>query len=258
MNVSEYSCGYLESREVLNSTSNSSRHLECLPNTENSSSSLSSSTKLSQLSLRNVLPVFHADDAGEADRQISFWNEAATKLESVTLSMLILRLAITANILSIVFNATIFLVLLIVEKLRTAQLLPVMFQSVLDLLFTGVVPLFANTLGYWLYTNTARVEKLHDMFFDDGGPELMRALICKIFIFCDAIVKGSTGLNICVLALFRYICVCHPFETERLNVLANVRTSATEMLFPKFEPKVNRFKTFETCLEAQKALFLKI
>ena len=240
MNVSEISCGYSEPAEALNSTSNSLSRLECLQNAENSSSSLTSST---QPPLGDFITVIYTDEYGDFDQQITFWNEAASKLESVSFSMLILRLAITANILSIVFNGTIFLVLLFVEKLRTAQLLPVMFQSVLDLLFTGVVPLFANTLGYWLYTNTARVEKLHDIFFDDGGPELMRALICKIFIFCDAIVKGSTGLNICVLALFRYICVCHPFEMERLNVMANVHTSATEMLFPESEAKENRSKT---------------
>ena len=125
--------------------------------------------------------------------------------------------AIGGNLVGMVLNAAIALILMLSKTLRTAQMFPIFIQSILDFFSTGLIPLLANIVLVWILTNHSNLYRVYFLVF--GKPEFIanvaadaKQKLCYIFVICDAIVKGSTGLTVTAVAFIRFLSVCYPFK----------------------------------------------
>ena len=125
--------------------------------------------------------------------------------------------AIAGNLVGMILNAVIALILILSNSLRTAQMLPILIQSILDFFSTGLIPLLANIALVWVVTNHSYLYRVYFIVF--GKPEFTafvaadtKQKLCYVFVICNAIVRGSTGLTVTAVAFIRFLSVCYPFK----------------------------------------------
>ena len=125
--------------------------------------------------------------------------------------------AIAGNLVGMILNAAIALILMLSKTLRTAQMFPILIQSILDFFSTGLIPFLANTVLVWVLTNHSNLYRVYSFVF--GRREVIMEVafytkqkLCYVFVICDSIVKGSTGLTVTAVAFIRFLSVCYPFK----------------------------------------------
>ena len=125
--------------------------------------------------------------------------------------------AIAGNSVGMMLNAAIALILILSKTLRTAQMFPILVQSILDFFSTGIIPLLANIVLVWILINHSNLYRVYFLVF--GKPEFIanvsvdaKQKLCYVFVICDAIVRGSTGLTVTAVAFIRFMSVCYPFK----------------------------------------------
>ena len=128
------------------------------------------------------------DASDERDRLLSEY------VNNESFNLKVTRLGLAGNIFSMILNGVVSYALLTKEELKTVQLFPVLFQSLLDFVFTGCLPAVANCIF------------LHEILKGSNyifALTTRRLQICKIFTVCDGVALGSNGITITVVAFVR-------------------------------------------------------
>ena len=166
--------------------------------------------------------IFKADDWGKVETNENLQTFMLEPTWGLTQSGDVLIWALCGNVLGSLLNLLIVLVIVKHEELRTSQLFPVVFQSVIDIVATGILPAIVNSATYILIENeTSFLHKLADKIFetnfivtDSWASSQFVPMFCKVYFVCDTITICSSGWNICAVAFLRYFSVCHPFKAK--------------------------------------------
>ena len=139
----------------------------------------------------NLIGLIENTGLDSIDERKQLLNEYFKK-ESFILKMI--RLGLAGNAFSMILNGVVSYALSTIDETKTVQLFPVLFQSLLDFVFTGLLPAVANSV------------LIHDI--SKGSTynfalTTRRLQMCKIFTVCDSVARSSNGITITVVAFVR-------------------------------------------------------
>ena len=130
----------------------------------------------------------------------------------------VLKFGIMGDVISMILNTIVVITLSTNDELRTVQLFPILLQSILDFVFTGLLPLPVSCYLLYLLGNAPLINFHASTSFLTFNVNVgsMRVNFCKIFTVCDGFTLGSTGFTIMAVAFVRFIHECLPsFQGSR-------------------------------------------